>query len=773
MDITKVAINKLEDMTTVLKGIQKEVATGITDYLQRNKLYQNTDMLTLRFNKEDKNFFITYSWLQKEGKDVLSRAVSSERPKIWSVYNAEEEYHKEVEKNIFEYVDENYLINYGTVCTDIFKRLRSLSNKFSRYWRYSLTKTILERAYLQRVPHGTLSVHYDTLHRKYIIEYNPEFCVRSAILYSMIHVLEQGNSGYSYHNGTIDTMICAVGFFLTHEVSHILMGHVGMSSNSLASDLPHYIIQYYGDIFINNSIPYMIGHDDDYKSPIDVTELKGYVARHPIGLIDKYPTSYRMRSKYVECIPEMLLSNNATQLDMDIQDVFSSFIADTDFKGSAILDDESVRDIISGISPIDELEVEVMPYTTNLYMLMHILFEDGLSSNSYMRFIYKLLDTLLDKDAEYKQEEPDRSSGDNTDTSPGMPNRDNPYSKNKKERNEEQPNGDSDTREEGSDSSDNSSSGRFKGDENKTSKKGSQASSIIDDMKNARVAKIDESMKDALKDLLSEVLKNTSSVDNNSMRGKSDKDGSTKRIIPSEISRGEFPNVIKSYDLDISNILSQVSKSVWRRVLREKISQATGYTFERTTSLPSRKIEGLWGAQRKVPKIDNIVMLLDCSGSMSSPQFKAIFKELESLSRFPELSRATVHMIPWGNSASYKKFRGITSHTINDMYNYGRLELGGTEPYFGYEMMYNKIKKPDLIIMMSDCEMWGFNHDYGFEDGSEQPNAKIINKYLKYWATKSVYISVGNKREEEHLKYLDTNYERRLIHVDPKEARGG
>jgi hypothetical protein len=149
---------------------------------------------------------------------------------------------------------------------------------------------------------------------------------------------------------------------------------------------------------------------------------------------------------------------------------------------------------------------------------------------------------------------------------------------------------------------------------------------------------------------------------------------------------------------------------------------------------------------------------------MGSPEFKAIFSELKGFINYPEFKDTIIHLVNWGSSAEYHRFRGLSATTIKQMYDIGDTCLGSTYPLLAYKELMEHVSHPDLILLLTDCQ---FTSSSSFNTKNEDP--KFVS-YMKRIIRKTVYVSV-DRSSSYQLRELDPNYEKRLVELSPNEAR--
>jgi hypothetical protein len=943
-----------------------------------------------------------------------------------------------------------------------------------------MDKALIRKCKFVRVDKGTLSVGYSKMDKKYIVRYNPQFCVDATVEYFVNPVLDDSGN-YRSSIPTIDNILYPTMFFLSHEFAHVLYRHVTNNDSSLQEDLPHYVKQYFGDAYINNSIPYLLGADYGRTNSGDQSELFTAKAHHPIGINEQVPVDNYLKPAYAVEIYKTLLSQEEVLVDSNVSTHLKKYvdIAPAMTVKSSLTDNlgyASVQEFEDALNslPVDVkkkiLRSHVKFFTGNFYDIMSRVFTKGFSSNSYMRVLKSLLESLFedikDTEAATKKEDPPQpepqdapqdqpqdqgEEGDPAGEPPPMPGSGEGDSGQSGESDDESgADGESGTGGEGSQSSEDSPDSSNEGDsggtgdhdgkykvgdmvrqrstgkigkivnvypdgtydidptqtiqenlgfvarlkmlfesiirvseddleiyqssEDSQSEEGDSADpsqdsgdgsdnpedSESDDPRDAQDSQSgDSGQKSAEQDggepnpddtgdqesdgsrdvdtpdgqsqegdssqsdgdgppappsLDQDTMDNSGNEGGDSTSGggssgdednpdygdgssgpddfpslppedqpdsqdgqqsqspssgESDSNGSQNqqqqsdddqsgsgnggqpsqrqedgfddlrdkldqshedsktgisdstndyleeddrtreeadRELDEDSAKDQIKDTIKEavadaqeQGKDVDEILKgldqkelsetfaedmmktkkQVSQSQWKVLFRQLISLASGYKLNRDNARPSRKVEGLWGANTKVPAIKDVVLLLDCSGSMSSPQFKAIFAELKELGRLPELKDTWVHLIPWGSSAEYRRYKGLNPVTVKQMYQFGKVDLGGTFIATGYEMMMKKVRNPDLVIVLTDSEYSDYRSwkrdgklSSSTWGGRDIEDMDKVMSFIKRTSRKTVYVSIAPESSYMN-EMLDPSYKRRLLDIDPSISRSG
>lgn len=934
-------------------------------------------------NMGTRTVYTTYYLSDEPGGFRLIRHTTPTKSLMTQVLDEEiklrDSVHKAMKQAVTDDTQESYSIQYERLFKEIFAKIIKDFPSLGGNTSGLLDKALIRKCKFVRVENGTLSVGYSPIDKKYIVRYNPKFCIDATLEYFANPVLdEQGN----YRAGTVteDNVLFPIMFFLSHEFAHVLYRHVTNSNDSVQADLPHYAKQYFGDAYINNSMPYLLGSDFGRTNSGDQSEIHKAKSHHPIGINEQVPVDNYLKKSYATEIYKTLQSQDVSLLDNNIADNLKKYvdILTPPKVKSAMKDDLGFGDVsqfstfLAALPPDIQkmiLKSHLKFFTGNFYDVMSRIFTQGFSSNSYMRVLKAILDSLFedikDTQASTKKQPPkqqqqgqqgdqgdqgdqgegqegqgqegqqgeggdrqqgqsaegqqgdgqegegdsdgegqgesdgDGSNGDQTRSKYGVGDyvrqvstgkigkitsiEDDgtyvidtsvtleegldlmtklmrlvesvirvgeedlePYDHNSKgdgqgnsgegdgtgdegddsgegqsgdqqgdgegqEGDSADPQGDADEQGDGQDSGDQSGggsggdSGGDSGDGGSGSGSGSGSGAGdgvgdgsvnplndgYDDLRR-QIEESQEDSKSGLSDSANDYIEQDDATRQEADRELDDTEAkdeigkSVQEAIDEAKERGEkveevFKNMDKdeiaeAFNVDMEGRDKQISTSTWKKMFRQLISQASGYDLQRDNARPSRKVEGLWGATKKVPSISNVVILLDGSYSMSSTMFKAIFAELQNLGKLPELKDTWVHVIPWADSAMYKRFKGFSPPSVKQMYVYGKATFGTTYPAYGYQMMMEKVRNPDLVLFLSDCE---FSHgnkrmDFGYSRrGGGDKDLDKLHSYVKRVARKTVYINIGGERAEKQLLTIDPTYKRRLISLDPSVSSSG
>ncbi|RLI36030.1 hypothetical protein DRO66_06380 [Candidatus Bathyarchaeota archaeon] len=203
-----------------------------------------------------------------------------------------------------------------------------------------------------------------------------------------------------------------------------------------------------------------------------------------------------------------------------------------------------------------------------------------------------------------------------------------------------------------------------------------------------------------------------------------------------------------------SRAVSKKTASDWKSKLRRAVATATGIREIFSSSDPSRKMEGQFGATREIPTIANVIISIDCSGSMGGSAFRKAINELTDLfmQSKGKFSKAMIRSYGWDTNIIYKvQVRGVKSSLKSQLLQFQA--QGATAIMRSHEAIIKKNKRPDLFVIMSD-----------FGDTTrDNPKTTAFYKYVKRWKHKMVFILPKGVTEAQALTVLPPDCKSRIV----------
>lgn len=190
------------------------------------------------------------------------------------------------------------------------------------------------------------------------------------------------------------------------------------------------------------------------------------------------------------------------------------------------------------------------------------------------------------------------------------------------------------------------------------------------------------------------------------------------------------------------------SVQAWRKALRKAVSKVSGITEKWDANAVNARVEGELGREVEVPAMKSILITIDCSGSMGSVAFKKALEEISNLRKVVK-GRLVVHVIYWGSSAVYKKYK-LDEKLLPNLIRDGK-DLGGTYFLTCIDEIIAKVKKPDLVIHCTDGEF--------FDDPETlRAGGRKIAKINK----SSVWV-LTPRHEKNPIKLVDPAFAKRVV----------
>lgn len=188
---------------------------------------------------------------------------------------------------------------------------------------------------------------------------------------------------------------------------------------------------------------------------------------------------------------------------------------------------------------------------------------------------------------------------------------------------------------------------------------------------------------------------------------------------------------------NITTLFNPRAASDWRRNLERVLDGALGFNIVTNPNLINKKIEDAPpGREDELPEIRNIIILLDCSGSMGAKKFLQVIEHLDTMMRVRNMSKTNFHIIDWGDtyvqsvSKTYIKVKGVQfKREIIKHAEHG----WGTNIIPAFLVASQKCPKPDAIIIMTDGEIFDGDRMGSTAEG------KIAEQYVKKFRKKIIW----------------------------------
>ena len=187
----------------------------------------------------------------------------------------------------------------------------------------------------------------------------------------------------------------------------------------------------------------------------------------------------------------------------------------------------------------------------------------------------------------------------------------------------------------------------------------------------------------------------------------------------------------------LTTLFNRKTATDWKANLERVLDQALGFDIVTNPNLFNKKIEDAPpGREDEIPEISNILVMLDCSGSMGYNKFIQVIDHLDTMMRVRNMGNTTFHIIDWGDSnirsvaKTYVKVKGKRfKNEIRTHSDHG----WGTQLIPGLMVASQKVHKPEAIIILTDAEIW----DGGYLGSSKE--GQIAQEYLKKHRKKIIW----------------------------------
>lgn len=244
-------------------------------------------------------------------------------------------------------------------------------------------------------------------------------------------------------------------------------------------------------------------------------------------------------------------------------------------------------------------------------------------------------------------------------------------------------------------------------------------------------ATIDKDEQRAIKDALGKAIKDA----NKSKREMDDQYSETEDAMLKAMGAGS-----------ITTLFNPATASDWRRNLERVLDNALGFDIYTNPNLINKKIEDAPpGREDDLPQIKNILVMLDCSGSMGAREFVQVIDHLDTMMRVRNMGKVNFHIIDWGDSnvnavaKTYVKVKGVRfKQEIRTHKDHG----WGTQLIPGLLVASQKVHNPEAIIIMTDADIFDSDRLTRTEEG------KIAAQYLKKHRKKIIWALTANGRKD-------------------------
>jgi predicted metal-dependent peptidase len=171
----------------------------------------------------------------------------------------------------------------------------------------------------------------------------------------------------------------------------------------------------------------------------------------------------------------------------------------------------------------------------------------------------------------------------------------------------------------------------------------------------------------------------------------------------------EEKKIMKGIGLDRVTDIPEVSKGQWNKALNRILSNALSIKSTYNPNRPSRRIPDAFGSSTIEKDIKDIVLALDCSGSMGAPQFKESIRHIQTFLNSLRGVNPKFHLILWGGSPDALEYVRIPhkDDVAKTMMSKGGQRNWGTDPQYMFQYIMDNIwNKPDAVIIFTDGQFW-------------------------------------------------------------------
>ena len=201
---------------------------------------------------------------------------------------------------------------------------------------------------------------------------------------------------------------------------------------------------------------------------------------------------------------------------------------------------------------------------------------------------------------------------------------------------------------------------------------------------------------------------------------------------------------------NITSLYKPVVKKKWQKLFTDLLERALGYSIQFNPNLINKRIEDAPpGRESERSEIKNIMILLDCSGSMGSQAFIKVINHLDAMMKSYDLSSANFVVTGFG-SYDIKKVISMTKKckgkklktTVMSGYSAG----GGTDLAPALKYAVTKHKNMDAYLIFTDGAI---------SDPRDCANDMICKKFFKTNKDRIIWV-LTTKHSLDTVKSIDS-----------------
>lgn len=202
---------------------------------------------------------------------------------------------------------------------------------------------------------------------------------------------------------------------------------------------------------------------------------------------------------------------------------------------------------------------------------------------------------------------------------------------------------------------------------------------------------------------------------------------------------------------ELTSLVQTKMKAGWRRMLDKLLDTALGLDIVHNPNLINKKIEDAPpGREDDESKLSNIVVLIDCSGSMGAMKFKQVISHMDTMLSAKKLGDVRFHIMGWADGTketvlkTYRKVKGRQfKKTAMEHYSWTG---GGTEIEGAIEATMSKVKNPDAIMIFTDGEIW--------DDRIREKN-KTVDRFFTKYRKRIIWVLTADAKLDGFIKKVD------------------
>lgn len=186
----------------------------------------------------------------------------------------------------------------------------------------------------------------------------------------------------------------------------------------------------------------------------------------------------------------------------------------------------------------------------------------------------------------------------------------------------------------------------------------------------------------------------------------------------------------------------------WKAKLNKYLTDCLSTTEKYNSELANARIEGQYGREEDVNVPKRIILAFDCSGSMGPEKFKQVMGEVENFLLANKYKRIEIIVIYWGSytpeAIKMKLNKGLVQKIIASSKS-----LGGTDMYTCLDLVKEKYRKFDMMIIFTDGEI----------ESTPKEDSKA---FLRRVSSRVLYVLTKGGYSKYILNY-DSGAKRRII----------